>query len=79
MAPRLGAGGGAALTDGQLLLVLGPLSSHLLLLHGHLFALERHALLLSPSCSLSLSSLSSASSSSTHESVLVLLLKINGP
>ena len=68
----------SGLADSQLLLVLGPLSSRLLLLHGHLFALERHALFLSPSCSLSLSSLSSASSS-THESVLVLLLKINGP
>jgi hypothetical protein len=56
------------------------LGVHLLLLHGHLLTLERNALLLSLGCSFSLLLLLAlSSSSSTHESILVLLLKINGP
>jgi hypothetical protein len=60
-------------------LVLGPLSSSRFLLHRHLLTLERKALLLSGSRSLSLLLLLALGPSSTHGSVLALLLKINGP
>ena len=67
-----------SVADGQLFPVLGLLEICLLLLHGHLLALQRKALLLGLGSCFSLSLLGS-STSSTHGSVLVLLLKINGP
>jgi hypothetical protein len=71
---------GGSVADGQLFPVLGLLDVHLLLLHGHLLTLKRKALLLGSSCNLSLFLLLPLGpSSSTHGSVLVLLLKINGP
>jgi hypothetical protein len=61
-------------------LVLGLLNPGLLLLHCHLLTLERKALLLSSVCSFSLLLLLLLSASaSAHGSILVLLLKINGP
>jgi hypothetical protein len=72
----VGSGRWSSLADGKLLLVLGLLSSHLLLLHGHLLLLEPEALLLS--CNLS-AVVRRSSTTTAHESVLVLLLKINGP
>jgi hypothetical protein len=56
------------------------LGVHLLLLHGHLLALERKALLLGLGRSFSLLLLLAlATTSCAHGSTLVLLLKINGP